>query len=460
MTRRKFSYFPQHINGQIAIVVVSSIVLSVALMIAMIIMTRPEGEVESPTRADLDVFFGVVRLANTTQDAGARSTILETAAAAFPDWQIKSIPAGQTHEEENSKGPYIFFLRQHLGPNYNVALVPDEAAITNRFVFDITSKNGVAIRATLPAVSPTAPSLTPIVSGTLVFVAVSVAFLLLWATRALTSPLSRFADAAEQFGRDFEHQALPEQGPQEIRKASRAFNQMGDRIKRLMEDRTNMLAAISHDFRTPITRLRLRAEFLEDEAFRSAMLKDLEQLNDMVRSALAFLRDSRMEGSPTQFDLPSLLQTISDEFTEMGEEVSYLGVEHWLVTARFDGIRRAVTNLVDNALKFGTKAIIELQILSDGKIVIDVLDDGPGILDTDSEKLFRPFVRGDNARTLGPQSGFGLGLTIAKAIIDAEGGQLTLCNRQPSGLTARLTLDRPRVAGQTPPLEQLAGRPF
>ena len=191
---------------------------------------------------------------------------------------------------------------------------------------------------------------------------------------------------------------LPEQGPEEIRKASRALNQMGGRVKRLIEDRTNMLAAISYDLRTPITRLRLRVEFLEDDALRSAMLKDLEQLNEMIGSALTFIRDSRVEGSMTRFNLPSLLQTISDQFVEMGERVSYHGFDRLPVTARADGIRRAVTNLVENALKFGTEAIIELRITRDGDITIDVLDDGPGILDNDPDKLVRPFVRGDDAR--------------------------------------------------------------
>jgi signal transduction histidine kinase len=215
---------------------------------------------------------------------------------------------------------------------------------------------------------------------------------------------------------------------------------MRERIKRLMEDRTNMLAAISHDLRTPITRMRLRAEFVEDTAIRADMLRDLERLNEMVQSALAFIRDSRVDGAATSFDLPSLLRTICDQFGEMGEDVSYLGSEQKVVTGRPDALHRAVTNLVENALKFGTKAMIELQDLPDGGLAIDILDDGPGIADADPEKLMRPFVRGDDARTQSPQSGFGLGLTIANSIIVAHGGQLTLRNRQPRGLMARLTL--------------------
>ena len=273
----------------------------------------------------------------------------------------------------------------------------------------------------------------------------SLVLLSLWATKALTAPLSRFADAAEQFGRDFEHRMLPEQGPEEIRKASRAFNQMGARIKRLVEDRTNMLAAISHDLRTPITRLRLRTEFVEDEKLRSDMLNDLEQLTEMVKSTLAFLRDSRLEEEMTNFDLGALLRKVCGQFDEMGKEVTYNGEEHKVISGRPDAISRAVVNLIENALKFGTKANVILHSLSDGSVAIDVLDDGPGITDPDPARLLRPFVRGDDARTLTPQSGFGLGLTIANSIVEAHGGQLTLTNRKPCGLAVRL-----QFAGNSP----------
>ncbi len=436
--------YPRHICGQIAIVVGASIMLALVLLVVGFFMMRPEVKLKKPNFTELEAVLGVVRMINAAPDQRARSAVLQAAAAGLPDLRIARISAVSDRGETVNEDRHLLFLRQNLGPGFRVTRIqandPDAEADIGKFVVAITTPGGTTLRASLPAFMPLPPPLTPIVTATLAFVAASVSFLLLWATMALTAPLSQFADAAEQFGRDFEHRTLPEQGPEEIRKASRAFNQMGSRIKRLVQDRTNMLAAISHDLRTPITRLRLRAEFVEDEMLRLAMLKDLEQLNEMVRSALAFLRDSRMEETPTSFDLAALLQTICAQFAEMGHVVTYGGADRKLIIARPDAISRAVTNLVENAVKFGSNVHVELQTLPDGCTAVDVVDDGPGLEGADPESLLRPFVRGGNARTLKPQSGFGLGLTIANSITEAHGGKLTLCNRTPHGLMARLKL--------------------
>ncbi len=448
MSQQNWLRYMHRISGQIALVVVSSIVLALALALTIIIITRPTGDFDARSRANLEAFLGVVRLVAAAPDQNARAEILNLSADTFPDLHIVSIPAVESSQADlkDNKAPiaddYITFLRRSLGSNFYVVRVPDFAAQGKHITVELTSANGVSLRATLPPRLAPEPQLTPIVRGALLAVAFSVVLLSFWATKALTAPLSRFAEAAERFGCDLEYRPLAEQGPEEIRKASRAFNRMGARIKRLIEDRTNMLAAISHDLRTPITRLRLRTEFVEDDKLRRAMLKDLAQLTEMVCSALAFLRDSRSAGAMTDFDLAELLQRISGQFAEIGQKVTYCGEDHKIVTGRPDAISRAVTNLVENAVKFGTKADITLLQLSDGSIAIDVLDNGPGISERDSERLLRPFVRGDNARTLTSQSGFGLGLTIANSIIEAHGGQLTLTNCKPSGLAARIRLTR------------------
>lgn len=444
MTGRGWLPYPRYIGGQIAIVVGASIAVALALLVVGFFLMRPEAQLKKPNFTELEAFLAIVRVIDAAPDQQAKSALLQAAAAGFPDLRIARISALQGSSDGGAEDRYLLFLRQTLGPGFRVARIqanaPDSEIDANRVVAAITTPGGIALRASLPVLVPPTPPLTPIVTATIAFIAASVSLLLLWATKALTAPLSQFADAAEQFGLDFDHRTLPEQGPEEIRKASRAFNQMGSRIKRLVQDRTNMLAAISHDLRTPITRLRLRAEFVEDETLRLAMLKDLEQLNDMVRSALAFLRDSRVDETPTSFDVAELLRTICAQFAEIGQEVNYGGVDRKLIVARPDAIGRAVTNLVENAVKFGSNVQVELQTLADGCTAIDVLDDGPGIEGVDPESLLRPFVRGDNARTLNPQSGFGLGLTIASSIIEAHGGELTLSNRTPHGLRARLKL--------------------
>jgi signal transduction histidine kinase len=446
MMKTWLRYF-HRISGQIALVVVSSIVLALALAVTIIVMTRPGPDLHARARAKLDVFLSVVRLIDAAPDQNVRAEILKSAAKAFPDLRIANIPTAEIPQDGSRKvnevsgaDEYVTVLRRMLGPRFSVIRVPHSPGRNDGTVVKITSTNGVVLRATVPRRPPPERRLTPIVGGAVLTVVVSLVLLLLWATKALTAPLSRFADAAEQFGRDFEYRTLPDRGPEEIRKASRAFNQMGARIKRLIEDRTNMLAAISHDLRTPITRLRLRTEFVEDETLRNDMLNDLEQLTEMVKSTLAFLRDSRLDEAMTNFDLAELLRKICGQFAEIGKEVTYAGDEQKVVSGRPDAISRAVTNLIENAVKFGTKASVVLHSLADGSVAIDVLDDGPGISDPDPVRLLRPFVRGDSARTLTPQSGFGLGLTIANSIIEAHGGQLTLTNRKPCGLAARLRL--------------------
>lgn len=273
---------------------------------------------------------------------------------------------------------------------------------------------------------------------TLLFIVVSVTLLGLWAARALSAPLSAFAKAAESFSLDSEAAPLPESGPDEIRAAAKALNRMRARITTLMKDRTRMLAAISHDLRTPITRLRLRSEFIEDETHRQQMLGDLDQMRSMLESVLSFLRNDHTLEPMTLVDLTAILQQICDQFADLGHNVSYRGPGQLTITARPDDLHRAITNLVENAVKFGADVVIGLDV-SGENAVIEVDDDGPGIDDARKAAMLEPFVRGDEARNM-DEGGFGLGLSIAQSIILAHGGALSLLDREPHGLTARIVL--------------------
>ncbi|MGA7805330.1 ATP-binding protein, partial [Bradyrhizobium sp.] len=274
---------------------------------------------------------------------------------------------------------------------------------------------------------------------TLLFAVISVTLLSLWAAHALTAPLSSFARAAESFSLDGAAAALPERGPAEIRAAARALNRMRERITGLIDDRTRMLAAISHDLRTPITRLRLRSEFIEDDNHRSQTLADLDHMRAMLEAVLSFLRnDNRLE-SMTLVDIASTLQLVADQFADMGHRVSYDGPDHAVATARPDDLHRSITNLVENAVRFGTQALIRLT-MSPERLTIDIEDDGPGISDAHKADVLEPFVRGDHARNMDEATGFGLGLSIARAIVLAHGGELALQDRQPHGLIVRVRL--------------------
>jgi signal transduction histidine kinase len=222
---------------------------------------------------------------------------------------------------------------------------------------------------------------------------------------------------------------------------------MRERITALINDRTKMLAAISHDLRTPITRMRLRCEFIEDDIQRSRMLADLDQMHSMLGSVLSFLRNGRKREPMTLVDIASILELVADQFTDMGYAVGYAGPSHVMATVRPDDLLRSVTNLVENAVKFGSETTIRLGVLADD-MTIDVEDDGPGISDTDKAAVLEPFVRGDNARNMDEATGFGLGLAIANTIATAHGGELSLHDRRPHGLIARLRLPLQQTALQ------------
>ena len=203
-----------------------------------------------------------------------------------------------------------------------------------------------------------------------------------------------------------------------------------------------MLAAISHDLRTPITRMRLRAEFIDQNETRELMLRDLDQMDRMVRAALSYLREGPSPGQWELIDIASLAQTICNDFFDLGGDVLYNGPNRLLVRCNIDEIRRAVTNLIENSLKHaGTCVTVELRTMAETQIVIDVIDYGPGIPDTIKDAMLTPFVRGDaGAVAKNRTTGFGLGLAIAKSAAEAHGGKLCLLDSLPSGLVARLQL--------------------
>ncbi|QCI65996.1 ATP-binding protein [Phreatobacter stygius] len=304
-------------------------------------------------------------------------------------------------------------------------------------------RDGDMFRVTLPR-SSRAPLFGPGLS-TLAFLGISLVLLSLWAAKALTRPLNEIAEAARRYSADDIAVALPERGPREVRQLAHAMNQMQARISKFVAERTRMLAAVSHDLRTPITRLRLRAEFMDDQGQRTGMLADLDQMETLVRGTLSYLRDGRGGEPLMPTELPSILMAIRDQYSDMGVSVPYDGPEALRLDIRPNEIQRAVTNLVENALKYAGSARMRLGIAPDGGVAIEVEDDGPGIPDGERDQMQEPFARGDAARTLSNDTGFGLGLTIARAIAEGHGGRLVLADHAPHGLTARIELKPSRT---------------
>ena len=262
--------------------------------------------------------------------------------------------------------------------------------------------------------------------------------LALFVIRGFMSPITRLAAAAERLGIDGSVSMLEEAGAPEMRAAARAFNAMQLRLRRLIDDRTQMLAAISHDLKTPITRLRLRAEFIEDPALQEKILADLAEMEAIVASTLAFARSDARSESCDSVDLADMLQSLVEARADSGAVAAYEGPAHLTVKARPVALRRALGNLIDNAIKYGASAHIALKTEA-RQAVVEIEDEGPGIPEDQLELVFRPYHRLESSRSR-ETGGVGLGLSIARAVIRADGGEVTLANRAHGGLSARITL--------------------
>ena len=298
------------------------------------------------------------------------------------------------------------------------------------------------------AIEPPRPWHSPTFLAAFVLMTVVAAALTMWAVRRLTAPVATLAAAAEALGRDVNAPPLPENGPLEVATAAIAFNTMAARIRRFVQDRTELLTAIGHDLRTPITRLKLRAEFIEDDEQRGKVLADLEELEAMVSATLAFGRDARTAEQVSPLDLASLLRTVLDETgdarPEAAEKLVYDGPPHLTVRARPLALKRALTNLVANAVIYGGSATVRLvppvSVGAAGAVVtVEIEDPGPGIPPAELERVFEPFHRGEPSRSR-ETGGVGLGLPIARNIMRAHGGDVVLANRPTGGVKATVTL--------------------
>ena len=269
-------------------------------------------------------------------------------------------------------------------------------------------------------------------------VLISTALVTLVATRRLARPLQHFAQGARRFGADFRAPPIEPVGPHEIRQAILAFNGMQAQLRHFIQDRTQMLAAISHDLRAPLTRLRLRGEFIEDADQQRRLFNDVDEMQAMINTALAFFRDDARLEQATQLDLAELLQTLIDDYRDQAIELAFSGPPRLVYFGRPLGLKRVMTNLMDNAIHYGRAPEIELQ-QGPAEVVIRVLDRGPGIAAQYREQVFLPFYRLENSRNKST-GGVGLGLSTARAIVLEHGGTLTLSERQGGGLEAVVVL--------------------
>jgi signal transduction histidine kinase len=256
-----------------------------------------------------------------------------------------------------------------------------------------------------------------------------------WAVRLATRPLVQLARAADLMG-----PALPEDGPLEVAWAAAAFNAMRGRISDFLDERMHILAAVSHDLQTPITRMRLRADLLDDPLQRDKMLGDLHAMQMLVEEGIAYARDAKgLTETPCRTNLDALLASLVYDYTDAGHGLRLKGQLALSLTTRPHALRRVITNLVDNALKFGSEVEIEVSREAHQRYAIAVLDRGPGIAPDEWNAVLQPFYRIDNSRNR-DTGGTGLGLAIAQQLTLALGGTLTLAERDGGGLAVRLSL--------------------
>lgn len=284
--------------------------------------------------------------------------------------------------------------------------------------------------------------LFPAMASGILKIVIPLALMAYFSSWLITRPVVRFAAAAERASMDDSlEKPFVADGASEMRSLAASLNVMRSRILEMVDSRTRMLSSISHDLRTPLTRLRMRAERCEQTDLQRQMLADIATLGSMIDESLTFLTNASHSVPSRKVDISSLLQTIATDFSDTGIEVGFKGPRRLTCICKSQAITRAITNVVENASRYATEIEIELQSASNGGVLIRVSDNGPGLTDALKVRALEPFFKADKARTTGMGGGFGLGLPTAEGIVrKGHGGTLKLLDRKPNGLIVEITL--------------------
>ena len=377
--------------------------------VAIAAMAAPEIQValDAPTEAGADVDYSLDRLRKLIE-----AQLKQTSPPITVSVRRLPVPSDQSVDRDESW-----------------------AGVEREAVVEAGLPDGQRITFTIAGLPSSGGYLLPIFLGSLVFVALLIALL---TARRLARPIREFAIASERLGVDLTAPALAVRGPQELRATIQAFNRMQDRLRRFLDDRTQMLAAISHDLRAPLARLRLRAELVADGEQQRRMFDDLDVMNAMIDSTLAFARDDSRQEPRRLVDIGVLVGDICEDVADTGGNVSCADSRGVDVACRPTQIRRAVANLIDNAVKYGCAVRVRIERDRD-RVLIVVDDDGPGIPADEQERVFAPFYRLQAARDPG-KAGVGLGLSVARTVAREHGGDVRLSNRDGGGLSAIIEL--------------------
>lgn len=446
---------PRSLAGQLLGLMLVALVVSQAATIALLMQGR-RSAVEAATREQvLGRVAALVRLVEDTPPA-LHPGILQTAGSARLLYSIDPEPVARG--EARARPELEAVVKEVFGPSRDVRVDVAERDWPRRdrharedeeeeegerrpprfmtVAFSIRLSDGRWLNG--QTILPNVPFLawqalvSPLLTGGLMILIAGLTL------RRITRPLRGLAEAADRLGRGEAVPDLPETGPDEVAHTARAFNLMQARVRRFVSDRTRMLAAMSHDLRTPLTALRLRAEFVDDEETRDRLVGTIDEMSRMAEATLAFARDDAQTEETRPTDLSALVRAVADDFSDLGEDVVVEGPEKLEARVRPVALRRAVRNLVENAIRYGVRAEIALARVADG-VEIRVADRGPGIPEDRIEEVFEPFTRLETSRSQ-ETGGVGLGLSTARSIVRAHGGELLLRNRPEGGLVATIRL--------------------
>ena len=429
----RLPFLPRGVAGQMAVALIASLILIHGISFVILTLTD---------RLNVEVPGQMQRLAAAawTLDPlpdDVRREVLQSFARHDSDLHLTLTPKAPDGFDWSGKGlprPLVDELGSRFGIGMAVGPHKDDGP---RLVFRLHDGTYLIADGSL---EPPPPVVGP-AFVTALFLAVSVVVLGAWAAHELILPLQRLAGAVERFGSDtIEPVDLREEGPREVRRLAFALNRMQHRINQLMENRVRMLAAIGHDLRTPITRLRLRAEYVEDPALRAAFIDDLDCMDRLLQGGLTYLREGRSGEQTVTVDLVSLLSTVCDQCADLGHDVPFASSTCRVpVDGRPSELLRLFANLADNAIKHAGGGAIGLAVVDD-LARVEVVDNGPGIAECEKAAMQEPFVSGDAARNKDRPVGFGLGLAICRAIAKGHNGTFVLGDTPGGGLTVRVEL--------------------
>jgi signal transduction histidine kinase len=451
------SLLPRSLVGRLGLVLVLALVVAhaIAVVIFMSETSRVNRAVARTREADRTATL--VRVIDVAPRS-SRNDIIQAFGTPLHHYWTSDTPLVQSAamgEQEQQIARRLRRMTRNRGHDPRIALVDrnrdpeDDAAADLQArpqALDISVQltDGSWLNAVAPLRLPIVPEANVrwlyLLGASVAAVIIAVVFAVRWITR----PLTALAAAADRAGRGESVEPLLVKGPYEVARTVKAFNVMQLRLSRFVSDRLMMLAAISHDLRTPMTAARLRAEMIDDAEVRDAIVRSLTEMQYITETTLSFARDETVSEEPRAIDLASLVEAVADDLASTGQDIVIAGRDHVPYRCRPALLRRALTNLISNAVKYGKRARITLCPTDDhARITID--DEGPGLPPDQLERVFEPFVRIDRSRSC-ETGGIGLGLSIARTIIRAHGGDVTLKNL-PGGLRAEVVLPRERRGG-------------